>query len=163
MHSDSERSHPQASKLRQLVIYLVVFTAGFGTALWIAAPPVVEAQGGGKGFLPEMEFDRGGLKIHNPGEGEFLPVVSTWGDGVPRSYPVPPGEGIEIPGEIIGDEWGLFEIRFRPCRYGNCTDPIPPPDLLQQGGLVVFDREDTRGLICKTCSLNKCCPDPNER
>ena len=163
MHSDPERSRPEATKLRQFVAYLVVFSAGFAAALWIAAPPVTEAQYGGKGLLPEIEFDRGGLRAHNPGEGEFLPVVLTSVDGVPRSYPIPPGDGIEIPFDEIGEEWGLYEIRFRPCRFGNCTDPVPPPDLLQQGGLVVFDHEDTRSVMCKTCELNKCCPDPDER
>lgn len=144
---------------RQLTSFAVVFAAGFATALWFVAPPRVEAHNEPIEDVAGIEFGREGLKIQSRSKDALL-VVNANIDGVPHSYPVVPGgEPTVVPGEEVGEAWGLFEIRFRPCRYGDCTDPVPPPDIFSQGGVVVWSPRGKESSLCKVCDRKKCCPE----
>lgn len=104
----------------------------------------------------EIEPGRYGLHLESQSKDIFL-IATTWQEGIPESHPIPPGGGIGLPVDQE-EEWGLYEIRFRPCRWGNCTDPIPPPDLFGMNGVVEWDRTADKSVFCNTCELKKCCP-----
>lgn len=158
---DTPRTRFAGGRPWQIAIALAVtFAAGFLFATWLVFPATSSAQG----ELPfeglEMEFGRKGIHLESRSK-EMLFVAVTWHEGEPAFYPIQPdGEGLLLPPDDAGEDWGIYGMRFLPCRFGECTDPVPPPDLFIQGGLVFWDGNEVKRALCRTCDRQDCCPEP---